>query len=201
MKICILTPRFPFPENGGDVLRINNIARYLKSRGHNLVLVSYCTQNDIDNRNNIPESLYDAIYYVKRSKFVSLGMSLWALLFNKPIQVGYYFSFDYLLKFKNIVKNEDPDLYISHLLRMVPYLNICHLQDKSIIEMTDALSKTYGMSGEIRGFSLKKIIYAVEKKRIFAYERKTMARYKKCVLVSREDKDYLESYGSFLKTE
>jgi hypothetical protein len=32
MKICILTPRFPFPENGGDVLRINNIARYLKSR-------------------------------------------------------------------------------------------------------------------------------------------------------------------------
>jgi fucose 4-O-acetylase-like acetyltransferase len=24
MKICILTPRFPFPENGGDVLRINN---------------------------------------------------------------------------------------------------------------------------------------------------------------------------------
>ena len=25
MVICILTPRFPFPENGGDVLRINNV--------------------------------------------------------------------------------------------------------------------------------------------------------------------------------
>ena len=25
-KICILTPRFPVPENGGDVLRINNLA-------------------------------------------------------------------------------------------------------------------------------------------------------------------------------
>jgi hypothetical protein len=201
MKICILTPRFPFPENGGDVLRINNIARYLKSRGHTLILVSYCTQMDICSLNNIPEALYDTIYYVKRSKFVALGMSLWALLFNKPIQIGYYFSFAYLIEFRKVIKKESPDLYISHLLRMVPYLNLCHLQDKSIVEMTDALSRTYGLSGEIRGFSLKKAIYKLEKKRIFAYECRTMTRYKKCVLVSRTDKDYFESYGSFLKTE
>ena len=45
MKYCILTPRFPFPENGGDVLRINNIAKYLKSAGHELVLVSFCEGN------------------------------------------------------------------------------------------------------------------------------------------------------------
>ena len=41
MKICILTPRFPLPENGGDLLRICNVSRYLKSQGHELVLVSY----------------------------------------------------------------------------------------------------------------------------------------------------------------
>lgn len=41
MKICILTPRFPFSENGGDVLRINSIARYLKSKNYELVLISF----------------------------------------------------------------------------------------------------------------------------------------------------------------
>jgi hypothetical protein len=201
VKICILTPRFPFPENGGDVLRINNIARYLKNRGHSLVLVSYCTREDIDNRKNSTERLYDTIYYVKRNNFVSLGMSLWALLFNKPIQIGYYFSFAYLAEFRKVIKKERPDLYIAHLLRMVPFLNLCHLQDKSIVEMTDALSKTYALSGDASGFSLKKIIYLIEKKRIAAFERKTVAEYKKCILVSQTDKEYLESYGVFSKTD
>jgi hypothetical protein len=192
MKICILTPRYPFPENGGDVLRINNIARYLKSKGHTLVLVSYCSKADMGGKP--PEALYDTVYLVKRSRPVSLGMSAWALVFNKPIQIGYYFSFTYLAKFREVIRKENPDLYISHLLRMVPFLNLCHLQDKSIVEMTDALSKTYSMSGGASGFSLKKIIYRIEVKRIAAYERKTAARYKKCVLVSQTDKEYLESY-------
>jgi hypothetical protein len=80
---------------------------------------------------------------------------------------------------------------------MVPFLNICHLQDKSIVEMTDALSKTYALSGGASGLSLKKIVYLIEKKRIAAYERKTIAQYKKCILVSQSDKDYFESYRSF----
>jgi hypothetical protein len=193
MKICILTPRFPFPENGGDVLRINNIARYLKSRGHTLVLVSYYTQKEISNHDNISVPIYDIIYYVRMNKFVSLFMSFFALLLNKPIQIGYYFSFTYLVKFKKIIKKENPDLYISHLLRMVPFLNICHLEDRSIVEMTDALSKGYSISNQVSVFSLKKFIYLIERKRIAIYEQKIIKRYKKCVLVSQADKDYLES--------
>jgi hypothetical protein len=194
MRICILTPRFPFPENGGDVLRINNIARYLKSRGHTLVLASYCSWGDLQTKNNPPEPLYDTMYLIQRRRLVSLGMSAWALVFNRPIQIGYYFSFGFLAEFKKIIKQEKPDLYIAHLLRMVPFLNLCHLQDKSIVEMTDALSKTYSQSGSFRGLSLKKIIYRIEKKRIEAYERKTAAVYKKCILVSQADKDYLEQF-------
>jgi hypothetical protein len=179
MKICILTSRYPFPENGGDVRRINNIARYLKSKGHTLVLVSYYSEADMDGKNKQPEVLYDTVYLVRRSGLVSLGMSVWALVFNKPIQIGYYFSFAYLAQFKKVIRKETPDLYISHLLHMVPFLNLCHLQDKSIVEMIDALSKTYEMAGGASGFSLEKIICRIETKRIAAYERKTAARYKK----------------------
>jgi hypothetical protein len=84
---------------------------------------------------------------------------------------------------------------------MVPFLNLCHLQERSIVEMTDALSKAYSLSGGASVFSLKKIIYHIEKKRIAAYELETIAKYKKCVLVSQVDKEYLESYGVFSKTD
>jgi glycosyltransferase involved in cell wall biosynthesis len=192
MKICILTPRFPFPENAGDVLRINNVCRYLKSKGHTLILVSYGTKN-----NAIPEEpLYDTIYWVKRNKIVSFINSIFAILLNKPIQIGYYFSFAYLLKFKQTIKLEHPDLFVSHLLRMVPYLNICHLQNRSIVDFPDAFSKMYTLAAKVSYLSLKKLIYSFEKKRIADYEKKTISTYKKCVLVSQADKEFLGNPSS-----
>jgi hypothetical protein len=173
MKICILAPQFPFPEDN-DVLHINNIARSLKRQGHTIMLVSYYS----DNRQSVDELPYDKIYRIGRSTFVSLGMALWAFVFGKPVLTGFYFSLSYLAQFKKAVKKENPDLYISPFLWMTPYLNLCHLQDKSIVELPGTYSKT-AASGSW--------ICRMEKKRIVAYERKTISQYKKCVLVLRTD--------------
>jgi len=191
MKICILTPRFPFPENGGDVLRINNVCRYLKDKGHRLILISYFEHNNIHGKCDSFEPLYDKIYYVKRRKAISYINTVLALFFNKPLQIGYYFSFKFLSVLKKIIKTEQPDLYLSHLLRMAPYLNICHLQKKSIVEMTDMISKMYDLTDKSSGMSLKKIIYKIERKRIKKYELKTLDTYKKCVFVSEADIKFL----------
>jgi len=189
MKICILTPRFPFPEDGGDVLRINNICRYLKSKGHTLVLVSFHVGKQ--KRLVLSEQIYDKVYKVKHSKIISVINSMFALIINKPIQTGYYFSFSYLSMFKKVIEIEKPDLYISHLIRMVQYLSFCHMQGKSIIELTDALSKTYGLVNRSRKLSLKNIVYKIERKRVEKYEMKIIKTYKKCVLVSEADKRFL----------
>ena len=69
MKLCLLAPRFPFPENGGDVLRINSIARYLKSKGNELILISFCF-GEIRLKKEYFE-LYDTIYIVKKQKSTS----------------------------------------------------------------------------------------------------------------------------------
>ncbi len=189
MKICLLTPRFPFPENGGDVLRINNIARYLKSKNNELILVSFC-----DGDFQIKEeyySLYDNIYTIKRSKIVSLFMSLLFVITGRPIQCGYYFSFNYLRLFRQVINQVHPDRYISHLLRMVPYLEITNKQDCSIIEMTDALSKTYTLSSKAKGSFLKKTVYFLERRLIHRYERHVIESFPKVALVSNSDIKYL----------
>lgn len=189
MKICILTPRFPFPENGGDVLRINNIARYLKTKNHNLILVSFC-EKKIDLKNEYYE-LYDSIHLVKRNKIESLIMSFLFMLTGRPIQCGYYFSNKYLSQLKKIIRTEVPDEFISHLSRMVPYLKLTRQQPNSIIEMTDALSKTYRLATNAKGNFIKKSIYKVELGLIRRYEKYVIKNFPKVVLVSDSDVKYL----------
>lgn len=190
MKICILTPRFPMPENGGDVLRINNIARYLKKQGHSLVLVSYYeTGNEISAASRI----YDKIYYVKRHRFQSLFFSLIYFICGKPIQCGFYFSPSFEKLLKKVIEVERPDMYISHLLRMTTYLEHCRLQNRSIVEMTDALSKTYSLSRNANSLNIKRLIYSLERSRIKKYEKQVIATFPKVVLVSLSDLNYFKS--------
>lgn len=189
-KICLLTPRFPFPENGGDVLRINNIARYLRSRGHKLVLVSLCENDDLDLES--AEHLYQKVYTVKRSKFESMIYSALAVLSLRPIQSGYYYTPRYVKQLEKVINAEAPDLYVSHLLRMTRFIEQLHLEDKTVVEMTDALSKTYSMLDDAKGSRLKSLIYKLERGLIKRYEMNTIRRYPKVVLVSQTDIDYLK---------
>lgn len=191
MKLCLLAPRFPFPENGGDVLRINNIARYLKSKNCELVLISFY-EDEIRLKKEY-FTLYDTIYMIKRTKIVSLIMSFIFALTGRPIQCGYYFSFKFLKQLQRSIKQELPDEYVSHLLRMTPYLELTHQQKNSIVEMTDALSKTYGLSAKAKGNFVKKCIYKVELGLIRRYEKYVVRHFPKVVLVSEADVKYLEN--------
>ncbi len=190
MKFCFLAPRFPFPENGGDVLRINSIARYLKSKGNELILISFCF-GEIKLKKEYFE-LYDTIYIVKKHKISSYIFAFLFALIQKPIQCGYYFSENFLRQFRRTLKNENPDECVAHLLRMVPYLEKTRSQKKSIVEMTDALSKTYSLSRSSKQKSFKKIVYNFELGLIRKYERHVIKTFPKVVLVSQNDIDYLK---------
>lgn len=190
MKYCILTPRFPFPENGGDVLRINHVARYLKQQGHQLCLVSF-RQAETDMRE--ATQLYDSIYTVPLTKMQSYFYSLIYWLTGKPMQCGYYHSSTFEHTLQAVIEKEHPDMFVAHLLRMTPYLESLGLQAKSIVEMTDALSKTYALAGIAQGRSWMKLIYRLEQQHIKQYEQQVVNTFPKVVLVSQQDADYLQA--------
>ena len=190
MNICILTPRFPYPQYGGDALRINEVARHLKQQGHRLILVSL--SDDVNPPVSQARQLYDKVYFVKRNKAMSLLIGAFNFLLGKPIQCGYYSSGAYRKLLREVIRTEKPDLYLSHLLRMVPYLSELHLEQKSIVEMTDALSKTYILSSKAQGVGLLKYVYQLEQKLIARYEKYVTTHYPKVVLVSQADIDYLK---------
>lgn len=190
-KICILTPRFPVPENGGDVLRINNIARQLKREGYELILVSF----EDDGSPQLFEAgrIYDKVYTVHRNRINSLWQSFIHLLSGRAMQCGYYYSASYRHLLHMVMEKEQPDLYIAHLLRMMPYLDEARLHDRSIIEMTDALSKTYSLSSGSKGNWILKHVYCMERYLIRRTEQYSMMHFPVNVLVSEADADYLKT--------
>lgn len=189
MKICILTPRFPFPQYGGDALRINEIARYLKTKGHRLVLVSLSDEKETPVE--VAKTLYDEVYYVKRNKIMSWINCALGYFKGTPLQCSYYYSKAYLNLLKKVIKKDKPDLFVSHLLRMTPYLEELGLESQSIVEMTDALSKTYDLSSNAKGVGMLKYIYMIERNLIKKYEQHVIRRFPKVVLVSQADVDLL----------
>lgn len=193
-KICILTPRFPVPENGGDVLRINNIARQLKRDGYELVLVSF--EDDGMPQIFDAERIYDRVYTVHRNRFNSIWQSLRHLLMGRAMQCGYYYSARYKRLLNSVIEKEHPDLYIAHLLRMMPYLDDLQLHDRSIIEMTDALSKTYSLSSGSKGSGILRHVYAIERHLIRRAEQYAMMYFPVNVLVSEADAEYLRTISN-----
>lgn len=115
MKICILTPRFPYPQWGGDTLRINEIAKYLKQQGHQLILVSLSDVSSPDTK--AAYQLYDKVFVIPRNRWSSYFFSIFYFLTGRPMQCGYYRSSDYLSLLEQVIVDEKPDLYIGHLLR------------------------------------------------------------------------------------
>ncbi len=177
-------------------MRICNVSRYLKSQGHELVLVSYTETEPPVGADPVSaqmaKEIFSKIYTVKRSKWDSLLYSALFLLRGKPIQCGYYYSRRYLKLFHSVVQNEAPDLYVSHLVRMLAFIEKEDVTQRTIVEMTDALTKAYYLVSGAKGSLLKRVMYSIEKHFIGRYELNVARRYPKVVLVSQTDIDFLK---------
>ena len=187
MRILILAPRYPFPVHGGDVLRIYNICQVLKNQGHQLDLISFYEPNDIIDKslNNI----FTKIYLIKRNKYLSIFNSLLYILSPFPSQIGYYYQKNFLKKFTEISDNYD--MTICHLIRMARYIDKGKCHKKSILEMTDAISLNYKRSLKYLNF-IQKAFFFIEMNKLKKYEKKCLDRFKKTIVVSDTDKDFLE---------
>ena len=185
-KILVLTPRFPYPIEAGDTLRIYHICKQLSTE-HSLTLLSlYESKNKINE--GVEGGVFDKIERVYQPKWKSWINSLASFLTGNPLQIGYYKSKKFEIKIKNAIKKYD--LALAHLVRTGQYLE---KQDDviSVLEMTDALFMNYDRVIKTNHWGLKKIIYRIEKPRMEKYERETIQYFDLVSLVSDVDRKAL----------
>ena len=88
-KILIVTTRSPFPLFSGDKLRIYNISSYL-SQKNKIDLIYTGSEKNVKRK----IKFINKTIFIKTNKLKSFFYTLYLLAKGKPMQVGYFFSFE-----------------------------------------------------------------------------------------------------------
>ena len=110
------------------------------------------------------------------------------MISGKPLQIAYYKNRHYKNKLKHII--DDYDATLSHLIRVGDYVK--DMSGIHILEMTDAISMNYERVRQTApSVSLKSILYSIEYKRLFNYEKEITKKFALTSIISEVDKNYL----------
>jgi glycosyltransferase involved in cell wall biosynthesis len=182
-KILIVTTKFPFPLFSGDKLRIFNILKKLSKK--NRVDLIYT-----DSKANLQKKIkfINKTIFVKTHIFEKYFNIIYFLIIGKPLQIGYFFSNEMKAKISEI--KDDYDVIIFHLIRSAEYLPK-NYKGKSILEITDLLSKNYlQLQKKLNIFNPLKYIYFLEQVLVKKYEKKIANFFNKIIFVSGNDSKY-----------
>lgn len=189
-KILILSSRVPYPQVGGDRIRIYNTAKTL-SKNYEIDLLCL---NEGRVESDYLERLKEVFNQVTCFSYHPLRFKWNAfkgLFLKKPLQVSYYY-------FKEIQRwiNErygDYDLIFCNHIRTVEYIK--NIACAKIVDLHDAISMNYARAkSNAKGWW--KVIYSVENKKLLPYEIKTIDEFDKSFIVSDIDRDYLVRNGA-----
>ena len=182
-KILIVTTKFPFPLFSGDKLRIFNILKKLSKK--NRVDLIYT-----DSKANLQKKIkfINKTIFIKTHIFEKYFNIIYFLIIGKPLQIGYFFSNEMKTKINEI--KDDYDVIIFHLIRSAEYLPR-NYKGKSILEITDLLSKNYlQLQKKLNIFNPLKYIYFLEQVLVKKYEKKIANFFNKIIFVSGNDSKY-----------
>jgi glycosyltransferase involved in cell wall biosynthesis len=192
-RILVVTPRDPYPVIGGDRLRIQRLAREL-ARRYELTLLT-CCESEQERRAPPPgDGVFARVHRVVLPPWRSWLNVLAALPGREPLQVAYYRSSALRRAAASLAREHD--VVLAHLVRTAEYA-----REESairILEMTDAISMSMQRvaASRVDYFDLRRFAYAVESRRLAAYERRVAAEFDLVALTSEVDRAFLFGVGS-----
>ena len=194
MNILFVTPRLLYPVNRGDKVRPYNFAKILAKK-HNLSLLSFIqTKDELQYVEPLKEffSSVDTIYLPAWKSKLKMGLNI---LSGEPLQVSYFKDNRFDEKISEILARKRIDVvYIFHL-RMAQYF-IKRNNTYRVLDLCDTVSFFMGRLLKHARWYMKPI-YAYEISKVKKYEQQLMDYFEEYWIISKEDKDALESNQKF----
>jgi polysaccharide biosynthesis protein PslH len=189
MKICFVTPRFPFPTRTGDRHRPYRQIRHL-SRDHSVTLVS--TAGDAFN----DAALDEMRKWCARIEVVPVGgpqsvlrMALRAPFTTLPLQALYYESTVLRRKLAEVLAAERFDVVHATTIRMLPYVWPL-ASPPVVVDLVD--SQALGIATRRDRAPLwARPVYDFERRRVRRYERAACRRFPRLIVAGAADKEDL----------
>jgi len=190
MNILFVTPRLPYPPLKGDQC-IPYYRLKLLSRKHNIVLLTFYQHNKELKCLKELKPFCKEITTIKLNKLYSFFNMLIGGIFSKlPFQVLYFGSRAFKKSTQSLIKNRRFDIVHTYMLRMAEYTK--DLNKPKVLDLIDLMQLNLKKRISIEKF-IRKIFFKEELKRITRYENQMITKYDVSILVSDNDKNYIES--------
>ena len=196
MKILFITTRHPNPPVGGDKLRAFHLLNALLASGHEVDLVSL--EHGQENRRTgaRTETRF------RHPAWMALLNCFLGLASRNPLQVWYFRNRAMAKAVRRALATERYDAVFCHLLRSAQYVEGIR-GPKKLIDLTDAISLNYERVRRnlASDFSVKKLIYSLEYRRVLRYEKKLLRKFDRVFLISGKDKEFLSAHTDVANVE
>lgn len=193
LRLLVLTPRFPYPLYGGDVLRIYQLCEALRGT-FRMTLVSIC-QTRAEMNVRLPQDCpFGDVHRVYLPRWRSYANVFKAIFSGRSMQTAYYAS----REFARVVAElrEGHDVMLCHLIRTAPYAD--GFKGTKVLELTDFIPLTYARSNALKDkwFSVRRMIYTLEQRRVDKAQNQLARQFDLTTFVSDVDRQmFLDSSG------
>jgi len=178
-----MCPRFPYPLEKGDKLRIFHQLRFLGKR-HQVLLIAITDEDIVQEHLKIVNSFVHEIKIFKLSK-VRRSLSLMKSLFSKtPFQVAYYYDPKIASAIEQVAKEFKPDHVYCQLTRMSEYAK--KLPIPKTLDYMDAFGVGMKRRAEVVS-GIYSFIYKKEAARMKAYENEIYSSFDHHTIISNQD--------------
>jgi len=190
MNILFVTPRLPYPPLKGDQY-IPYYRLKLLSRKHNITLLTFYQHNKELGYLKELKPFCKEITTIKLNRLYSFFNMLIGGIFSKlPFQVLYFRSRAFKKSTQSLVKNRRFDIVHTYMLRMAEYTK--DMNEPKVLDLIDLMQLNLKKRVSIEKF-VRKIFFREELKRIIRYENQMITKYDVSILLSDNDKSYVES--------
>lgn len=188
MRICFLTPRFPYPPLKGDSLRVYHQLRML-NRDHQITLLSVADAPVSEADYAAVADLCERVEVVPLPRWRSILNMGAGVASQQPMQVRYYRAAMLQQRLTDLIATEQFDVIHATLIRMLPYVWGIG-SPPVVVDLIDSLSLNLAdRRDQVRG--PRRMAYEMEYRRVREYERAVVQHFPALVVSSPADRQML----------
>lgn len=187
MRLLVICPRFPYPLEKGDKLRIFHQIKLLHEL-HEVCLVCLTAEEVEPRHMDIIEDITAECHVIKISKVARTLSTISALVTGKPLQSAYYYSAKAKKKIDRIISTFKPEHIYCQLARVSSYVEGVNVP--KTLDYMDA----FGVGMERRATvtkGLQKQLFGIEAKRMKRYEAQIYKKFDHHTIISEQDRQQI----------
>lgn len=189
-KCLLILSKPPYPAIGGDRVKNFHIIKIL-NRHYDLsllIITDEVINEEAERFLKDNSGSYKIFYYSKWRFYLKALLGIFS---REPIQVSYYYFREVKRYVDGII--DKADVVICNLIRTAKYVNT---DKRKILDINDSLALNYQRSITRVTSLFWKTIYRLEVNRLFAFEKKCIARFDATIFVNESESEYWAKEGN-----